>query len=224
VTLTALQLTATTFLAFGNSITWGENGRPPATARFEPIQDEPNAYPTQLEAMLRAAFPAQSITVINKGKPGEQVTDPEQEQRLIDALQKYRPDALLLLEGINDVKAETIPPDSIAAALRDNIETALDRGVRFVFVSTLLPGKPGRREPPEDLVVATNDRIRPMVPPAGAHLVDPYGTFLAQRDAYIDEDGLHLTPAGNRALAEAFFESIKSVMATSRGALWARER
>jgi lysophospholipase L1-like esterase len=223
VKLTALQLTATKFLAFGDSMTTGENGRPLSLEPFRPFIDEANAYPRLLLEMLRNAFPGQEIAMANAGIGGRRVTDPGEEQRLTEAVLAHRPSAVLLLQGINDVNGG-VEPETVVAGLKDHIRTIRDRDVPFVFVSTLLPGKPGRRQPPAAAVIATNALIRPMVPAAGAHLVDPYDAFAANVNDYIDEDGLHLTPAGNRALAEAFFERIKAVMATTPGVLWSPER
>ena len=52
-----------------------------------------------------------------------------------------------------------------------------------------------------------------MVQAEGAILVDSYGRFLGHETEYIDQDGLHLRPAGYEALAAAFFDAIKSNVA-----------
>lgn len=208
VTLRARQLGITKFLAFGDSLTEGENGIKLALPTFV---DTPNAYPTQLQAVFTERFPAQPIVVVNAGKGGERVT--ENDSRLKDQIARNAPDALLLLEGINDLNSGTVGARTVTDALRDNIRTAYSRGVKYVFVSTLLPpGESGRNRPSESLVQQTNALIRPMVPAAGAYLVDPYEVFLANRAAYIEADGLHLKPAGYSALATAFLERILGVI------------
>src|SRR3954465_11542966 len=59
VTLTPLVLSVTKFLAFGDSLTIGENGR--TGLRGERIVDGPNAYPTKLQSVLNLEYPGQEI-------------------------------------------------------------------------------------------------------------------------------------------------------------------
>ena len=129
VTLRHRRLSITRILAFGDSMTEGENGRPG-------FIDLPNAYPTVLQQMFESRLPGENITVANEGVGGERAT--ENDERLKHEIGKYQPQVLLLLEGINDL-AGRVPPSRVAAALRDSIETARERGVAHVFVSTLLP-------------------------------------------------------------------------------------
>ena len=51
-----------------------------------------------------------------------------------------------------------------------------------------------------------------MVPAQGGYLVDPYDEFVANSASYIDIDGLHVTPSGNRALATHFWNRIEQVI------------
>ncbi len=210
VTLRHRPLAVTRILAFGDSMTEGENGRPG-------FIDLPNAYPTILQQLFASRLPGQGITVVNEGFGGERAT--ENDARLKHEIGKYQPEVLLLLQGINDL-AGGVSPSRVATALRDSIETARERGVAYVFVSTLLPtatancgnqpGAPrcrGNDISQEDLV-ETNAVIRGLVPAEGAHLVDPFDEFMANRATYIDTDGLHLRPEGNRALASAFLNRI----------------
>ena len=210
VSLRHRELAVTRFLAFGDSLTEGENGRPG-------FIDTPNAYPTFLQRMFAERVPQQSITVVNAGRGGERVT--ENDERLKDRIGATQAQVLLLLEGINDL-AGGVSPASVAAALRDSIETARDRGAQYVFVSTLLPtatdnclnqaGAPRCRggDIPIPRIVETNQMIRELTPAEGAHLVDPFDEFMANRATFIDIDGLHLRPDGNRALASAFLSRI----------------
>jgi len=218
VTLRHRELAVTKFLAFGDSMTAGENGRPPATPSFI---DLPNAYPTFLQQLFTARIPGQQITVINAGVNGEKVT--ESNERLKDEIRRHQPEVLLVLQGINDINGGT-NPNAVVSALRDAIRTARDRGVQYVFVSTLLPvardvctapaqGPTCRANfTPADQPAQVNQLIRSMVPANGASLVDPYDQFLANRATYIDTDGLHLRPAGNQALATAFWNRIVEVI------------
>ncbi len=218
VTLNHRQLSTTKFLAFGDSLTAGENGRP---ANFMPVIDVANAYPTYLQQFFNERIPTQTFAVVNAGLNGERVTDASANERLKGAIARHQPQVLLLLEGINDINAG-IGPNTVVGGIRDQIRTARDRGVQFVFVSTLLPvstevcGPPPPRcranDTPVPALLQTNQLIRSMVPASGAHLVDPYDEFFANRVTYIDVDGLHMRPEGYRALASAFWDRIVQVI------------
>lgn len=229
VTLNAAALSVKRFLAFGDSFTEGQNGRlDPFGARFV---DVPNAYPTKLELLFAAEFPGRGIVVLNRGKGGESVEDGL--KRLVsEVLPADRPDALLLLDGYNNLgnpcpfgqpigSSCGAAIDLVASKLRDAVRAARSFGVQYVFVSTLTPPGPfiaprDRRISP-DAIVEVNARIRPMVPAEGAVLVDPYPLFLGHEAEYVDEDGLHLRPAGYQVLAETFFAAIKAAIPAAFG-------
>lgn len=217
VTLRHREIAVTRFLAFGDSITAGENGRPS-------FVDLPNAYPTIFQQLLAERIPSQQFTVINGGVSGERITDPASNIRLKDALARHQPQVVLLLQGINDINAG-IGSNTVTGGIRDAIRTARDRGVPYVFVSTILPVAADVCTFPTPLLpycralftppgqpAQTNELIRPMLQANGAHLVDPYDQFVTNRATYIDTDGLHLRPAGNRALATAFLNRIMEVI------------
>lgn len=219
VTVRHRELGITNFVAFGDSMTEGQNGRP--INGIIPFIDLPNAYPTILQQFFVERIPSQQIVVVNEGRGGERVT--ENDSRLKSVLAAYHPQVLLFLEGANDLLG-ALPASTISNGIRDSIRTARDRGVHYVFVSTVLPVAPGNCLPrgslprcraddvPAGLPAATNQLIRPMVPEYGAYLVDPYDDFVRNSATYIDLDGLHLQPAGNRALATAFWDRIVAVI------------
>ncbi len=216
VTLRHRPFALTRYLAFGDSITEGENGRP---FGLVPFIDLPNAYPTLLQRMFTERVPDQAITVYNHGLGGERAV--RNGFRLRDSIAETRAEVLLLLEGINDLNGGEDPAD-VMFAIRDSIRTAQERGVQYVFVSTILPVAPENcgTPPPNcrgrftdlDVIAETNERIRGIVPATGGHLVDPFDLFMANRATYIDIDGLHTRPDGNRALANAFWERIVQVI------------
>ena len=205
------QLPFTRYLAFGDSITAGENGRPDGFGTFIDIA---NAYPTFLQQYFTERIPGQQISVINAGKPGEKAAN--NDARLKDEMARTHAEVLLLLEGINDLN-DGASPQALSNVLRDSIRTAKDRGAQYVFVSTILPVAPencdGRvscraKFTPPDAITSANTAIRSMVPANGGVLVDSYDIINANRQAYIDLDGLHLRPEGNRALATAFWDAV----------------
>ena len=63
--LSATTLGAKKFVAFGDSVTEGQNGRLAFGFR---VVDVPNAYPTKLQALFDFEFPEQGVSVVNEGK------------------------------------------------------------------------------------------------------------------------------------------------------------
>jgi lysophospholipase L1-like esterase len=199
-----------TVLAFGDSITEGQNGDPPPGACGQLLcVDLPNAYPTLLLSRLETTYTGSAITVVNAGRGGEPAIA-QGEARLPAELSAANPDALALLHGTNDaIGGQT--PAAIAQALRNMIRTARSQGVTHIIVSTLLPQRPGGTPPRGTAAAAIpgiNDAIRPMVTNEGAILVDAYASFVGHETTYLANDGLHVTPAGNQVLSQLFFQAL----------------
>ena len=208
-------------LAFGDSLTAGENG---LLVNFVPVVDAANAYPTYLQQFFVERIPTQQVTVVNEGRGGERVT--ENEDRLKARLDAVRPQALLLLEGMNDIIGN-LSASEIAAAIDDSIRRARDRDVQYIFIGTLPPQarencRPAPNLPcradlvPPALLEETNQRIRTLVASRNAYVVDVHDRFVANRLQYVGADGLHLTPEGNRALATLFWDRIAEVVPASQ--------
>ncbi len=212
VSLTSIQSRASTFLAFGDSVTEGENGlEGPRPAGFRPEWiDIDHAYPTVLQGMLKSEFPTQNIRVINEGLGGERAS--EGAARLPGALNRHRPDSVLLLEGYNDLIHDgAAAAGPISEAIRQSIRISRDRGVQFIFVSTLTPPGPGRRMLSLAAIQQTNALIAQVVSAEHVVLVNPYDSFLGQEPRLV-ADGLHLTPDGYHLLAEKFFSTIRDAV------------
>ncbi|MDQ3348511.1 MAG: GDSL-type esterase/lipase family protein [Acidobacteriota bacterium] len=223
VTLAPRLLGATRFIAFGDSVTAGENGR--LGRRSDGFVDFPNVYPTILEGLLNAEYPDQGIVVLNRGTGGDPVE--RSVERLPGVLEMDRGDALLLLDGYNNLLAECTPGsegtaacsrkiDDVIAGIRQSIRIARvsSYGIRYVFVSTLTPPGPyvgGRRDRriAAEAIRRTNAALAAMVHAEGATVVDTHARFVGHEAEYVDQDGLHLRPAGYQALAEAFFDAIR---------------
>lgn len=223
VTVTPLLLGATRFIAFGDSITEGENGRfgPPAPGFI----DFPNIYPFRLEERLNAEYPGQGIVVLNRGIGGAPVE--RSVEKLPAVLEADHGDALLLLDGYNNLLAECGPDrsgsaacarkiDDVVAGLREciRISRIAAYGIRYTLVSTLTPpgpfaGGPRDRRIAADAVVRTNTALVAMARGEGAIVVDTWARFTGHEAQYVDQDGLHLRPAGYQALADAFFDAIR---------------
>jgi lysophospholipase L1-like esterase len=229
VTVVVPTLPASSFVAFGDSITWGSNGMcvrrfegDPATWWFQDLQSlrmnvtaPAAAYPGVLESLLENRYRLQSFTVANEGNPGEAVTGSGTFPRFLTALDTHRPEVLLLQEGVNDVHAPASrrpSPTQIAEALGTMVREAKGRGIP-VFLGTLLPERDGacRAFAPERIAPA-NVQIRAMAAREGAVLVDLYQGFVAQEATLLDEDGLHPSVAGYARIAEMFFDRIRDTL------------
>jgi lysophospholipase L1-like esterase len=209
------RLRGTRFLAFGDSITAGEDGASSGPAWRRPSDvNEAIAYPTVLTGLLedRYKLQADDIVVTNAGVSLEKASSEDAQQRLVDEIDENRPDVLLLLEGTNDVNDyDSLDDiDKVAQALRNDVTRAQQRGVKLILLSTLLPqvGRPRGENP--DGVPPTNDAIRDVAASTGAVLVDAYATFEPQKSQMISADGLHPTTDGYALLAKLFLDAISA--------------
>ena len=195
-------------MAFGDSLTEGQTifsndpydlSAPPATA-----------YPTVLGQLLSARYTDQTVTVFNRGRPGEQAS--RALSRFIATFVADAPDVVVLMEGYNDVAQNSDGAAGIANAIAGISELAGEarrRGAR-VFICTLAPGKPGRIEIQRSALDFINDRLRQIARSEGAVLVDVFTALLPDVNANVSIDGLHLTPLGYRRVAETVFAAIRA--------------
>jgi lysophospholipase L1-like esterase len=209
-----LQATATSFLAFGDSITWGEDGTIAATsstgrARLFVQLPTPETYPGALQADLTARYTAQAPTVQNGGKPGEAVTDSSTFPRFVSYTSTGQYNVVLLMEGANDLANQD--NSSVMAGLGQMIDDARGRGMH-VFLATIPPENPSGCCPDRGveapLVAPFNDQVRSLAASKGIPLVDVYQAFGGDL-SLLGFDGLHPTPAGYQLMASTFFTSIK---------------
>jgi lysophospholipase L1-like esterase len=225
------KLSATRFVAFGDSITEGKI----ADGTLLPN----NGYVGDLSSLLAARYLTQTTTVAERGCGGETAgpfppsvvaagqvptcsTPDGGVARLARVLASDNPQVVLLLEGVNDLTDGGGDPSAIApmvAALRSMIDESRIRGAR-VFLATLLParatGTPsarGRTAMP--LIPAANDQIRQLAASQGEVLVDLYQGFNGNPDPYIDTDGLHPNALGYEKIAELFFDAIRTNLETT---------
>lgn len=211
VTLTAVTLAVQRFVAFGDSVTAGEDGRRLHIRRdfIDPVR----SYPAVLQALLSRDFPDQSILVANEGEGGRLAKDDV--QRLPGVLQRHQAEALLLLHGYNDLFNDGASAiDDVVVALRTDVRNARTLGVQHVFVATLTPSRPAtgpfnRRIDPQ-VIQQANAGIAQMAAAEGAHVVDAHAAFLGRELELVGDDGLHLTVTGNQVLAETFYAAIRA--------------
>ncbi len=211
------QLEGTRFLAFGDSITGGEVAPPTSLFEYRPDQ----SYPTVLAQLLGARYTAHTISMTNCGQYGEEATKDTNRLKsvlaggpcgpTIDASARLQAagsfDALLLLEGTNDLNGHAEDPaivSKVREALRADIRYAKSAGVQQIFLSTL---------PPEfalggDLVPDMNDAIRSLAASENVVLVDSYTALGGARSTLIGVGGIHPTAQGGQVMAQAFLTAI----------------
>lgn len=201
------RLSATRFVAFGDSITEGTISLAP----YALIPSPSWSYPFKLQNLLVERYIAQTppIQVLDEGIGGERVATGL--ARLPGVLSADAPDVLLLMEGVNDLNsggASAIP--TVVDALRSMVRMAKGRGVK-VFVGTLLPQRAGaQRAFAVAQIEPANDQIRAMAAAEGAVIADLYQGFGSSADPWIGSDGLHPTEAGMQRIAEIYFDSIRT--------------
>jgi lysophospholipase L1-like esterase len=227
---TAPRLSATKFLAFGDSITEGQlNPSCPGTSIAGPLAayldnlrarpeavDVNAAYPTKLQQMLAGRYTSQNPAVSNRGLGGECASTASGclsygVTRLPTVLASETPEVVLLLEGVNDLnnRRNAAIPD-LVSGLHTMIGQARSRGAQ-VFLGTLVPERAGacRGYAPTSIPPA-NDQIRALAVTDNVPLVDLYAAFGGDAStALIGFDGLHPTAAGYELIAQTFFDSIR---------------
>ena len=222
------RLTATKFVAFGDSITRGVSAACVRSAAgvirwLSPAEDLLHlelrpaiAYPTRLKVRLDGRYTAQSPTVANEGLPGESVISSAARSRLIAVLDSQAAEVLLLQEGVNDLHghgAAGIP--LLAESLRQMVREGTARGIE-VFLGTLLPEREGGcRAGQPALIAPANDLIRAVAAEEGVALVDLHAAFAGDTGTLLGEDGLHPSEAGYEKIAETFFKEIRARLETS---------
>lgn len=214
------QLTATKFLAFGDSITAGEVSFPVAGILPQRgglgnflLRVVPSAsYPTVLAGLLTARYTAQSssITVVNDGVSGERARDAATMTRFQQALSTHRPDVVLLMHGYNDIIDPTVITATVSAVDAMMAE-ARNRRIGRVVVLNLAPPRPGgNNSRPASTIDAFNERLQRAASGEGALQVDIHSALSPAVSTYIGIDGLHPNEAGYRKIAETVLAAIRS--------------
>lgn len=180
------------------------------------IPNPPGSYPADLQTLLSGRYSDQRITVLDEGIGGERVAAGM--RRLSGVLSSDRPDALLLLEGVNDLNAlgaSGIP--NVVSGLRAMVREARVRGVT-VFLATLPPQREGAsRASAPTLIEPTNEQIRAVASAEGAVLVDLHRDFRGEVDLLLGADGLHPNAAGYQRMANSFFAAIRERLEVAPG-------
>ena len=215
-------LSATTFLAFGDSITWGEDGTNvqvslAETTRIRPFVQLPltQTYPGALQQDLAVRYRTQTPTVRNEGRPAEAITDSGTFARFTSLTSSRQFSGVLIMEGSNDLASrdDRIVPAAITG-LQQMVRDAKSRGMR-PYLATIPPMNPaGFRGLPWSLVPGFNDRVRALAASEGATLVDVHQGFGADF-SLLSSDGLHPNAQGYAKIADLFFTVIRQTLEVS---------
>jgi lysophospholipase L1-like esterase len=211
------RLTLTQFTAYGDSLTFGVTSTAVPTTlqalRLMTLTEPPppEAYPNQLEQMLRARYKLQMSSVFNEGVGGEQV-DPGGLARMPSALRAHPTEVMLLMEGTNDLSGLETGAAKAISGLDRIVVDALGRGYK-VMIATIPPQRAGGAHvPPRDAVAKRipgfNDQIRALADARSIPLVDVYDA-MKDKLYLIGVDDLHPTPQGYVVMAQTFFDAIR---------------
>jgi lysophospholipase L1-like esterase len=202
------RLRRTRIMAFGDSLTEGATIL--SNDPYDIVHPPATAYPAVLRQLLSARYTDQTITVFNRGLPGEQAS--RALSRFIATFAADAPDVVVLMEGYNDVRQsdnDVLGIDNAIRGIRELAGEGRRRGAR-VFICTLAPGRPGRIQIQRSALDFINERLRQIALSEGAVLVDVFSALLPEVNANVTIDGLHLTPLGYRRVAETVFAAIRA--------------
>ena len=205
----APRLRLTQFMAFGDSLTAGEMVVP-GTDDLETRANPDTAYPAVLARLLQSRYTNQNIVVVNRGKAAEQAD--RALGRFADDMLAHSPEAVIILEGVNDIiVAENtgLGIDTAERGVSALAAHARNRHHARVFLVNLPPTKVGRRRVPLSTIQAFNERLRVVARGEGAYLIDVFTPLSQDVDAMVGSDGLHLTEAGYRRVAETVFAALR---------------
>ncbi|HEX4348666.1 MAG TPA: GDSL-type esterase/lipase family protein [Vicinamibacterales bacterium] len=211
-------ISLTRFVAFGDSITWGQDG-----------QDDPNATPLRVKPLVQVLFPypirllqyldaryttqAAQLSMLNAGNPGEIAGSDTTITRFGDVVVRGGTyDAVLLMEGSNDVNL--IPGDAGAqnralSALQSMIDFAKQHGVQ-PYLATLPPMNPAgmpSRVAGASFVSQFNVAVAGLASTEGIPLVDVNANISL---SLLAPDGLHLRQAGYDKIAQVFLDKLET--------------
>jgi len=215
-------IAVTRFVAFGDSITWGEDGTVSMTQsllgfdKVHPAVQVAQPYPSLLQQHLMSRYFVQAPTVQNAGNRGEEVTDPGTFPRFVSLMSSGQYDVVLIMEGSNDLLAarDSAVEPLVIAGLQRMVRDARNRGIR-PYLATIPPEQDGCcpdrgiswRQVPD-----LNNLIRNLAVQEGVPLVEVYQALVGDVANYIGFDGLHPTPRGYTKIADTFFAALTQTL------------
>lgn len=199
--------TANTYIAFGDSITWGKMRMNGLEGEYHPEL----AYPARMVAALQPIYgPAYPV---NLGVAGETTFDGVLR---VEADLEANPGAyFLLMMGTNDVVHGAFSVDGIMENIDFLIGTAEAAALKTIL-STIPPRKDelGSNPVVHQKMIDLNARIAEFAEDRGVGFVDTFGTFMAHdfpdgwKALLEDSGGNHPSPAGHDLIAGLFAERL----------------
>ena len=193
------KLSATRFLAFGDSITAGWVSHPDGRDGLEPT----SSYPYLVERDLRSRYVTQTIDMVNAGAPGEDARDAG--RRFASVLRMNRPDVVLLMHGTNDLSIQNGGGPEVAA---DAVDSMVRRARALGVDVVLMTVAPQRAREEAARVPLLNARIRQIAARRDVVLIDVHQLVLdgscqgGRTIPCMGPDGLHPTRDGYRLIAD----------------------
>lgn len=226
------RIGVTRFVAFGDSVTWGEDGALTLTGALrdfmslgiQGVRLSGREYPTVLQQLLSARFTTQPILVVNAGNPGEFAGGAGTFSRFTGITSSRQYEVVLIMEGTNDIFGGTggnplgIPP--AIANLRRMVGDARSRGMR-VFLATVPPANPAgpRGAQRYQAIPSINAEIRQLAVAEGVPLVDVFNAF-NNNFTYLSQDGTHPNAEGYALIASTFYDVIRRELEARTLAGW----
>ena len=154
---------------------------------------------------------------INRGISGQ--TTPQMLVRFRQDVVDLKPQAVIILAGINDIAGNTGP--STIKMISDNInsmaEIAMANNIKVILCSTLpaydFPWAPGKEPAPK--VIALNTLIKAFAEQNGLHYLDYYSAMVDERKGLPKKysyDEVHCTPEGYAVMEKLVSEAIAKVL------------
>jgi lysophospholipase L1-like esterase len=198
----------TRILCFGDSLTLGVtsravNGTGPVGAQdlLSPVE----GYVPKLAALLLQEY-GEGITLINSGLGGE--TTDRGVQRLAGETLIYRPDLVLLLEGVTDVNNDSPRFGAARANLREMVRVVKGRGASIIL-GTVPPLNPeGFRARGAENALRLNEFIRQIATEERVVLADHERAFRGNLSLQ-GPDGLHPNDDGYEVMAQTWLTAIR---------------
>ncbi len=187
-----------TIIAFGSS----------STAGFGATSPDFN-YPNRLAAQLRRQYPTADITVVNRGKGGEDA--PEMMKRLQTEVIDMKPDLVIWQVGTNAV-LRNLDPAETANLVEDGIARIQAAGADLVLVDPQYSPRVNERAENAGKMVKLLNRV------AELRHVGIFPRFEVMRewhekqaipiDTFVIEDGLHMNDWGYACFAQLLGDDI----------------
>lgn len=185
-------------VAFGSSSTQGYGATSPEFT-----------YPNRLAAQLHRKYPAAAITVINRGKGGEDA--PEMMKRLRSEVIDAKPDMVIWQVGTNAV-LRNLDPASTVKTVEDGVATIQASGADLVLVDPQYAPAVNARGENAGRMVSLLSKV------AHVRHVGIFPRFEVMRDwhdrqslpfdAFVTKDGLHMNDWGYACFAQLLGDDI----------------